>query len=53
VVVVVGAWGTSSEVFLRPLYAVKGSPATFATLEKKMDYSGHLHLLRLFPSQPP
>ena len=32
--VVVYAWGASSEVFLRPLYAVKSSPATFATLEK-------------------
>ena len=27
--VVVGTWGASSEVFLRPLYAVKGLPSYF------------------------
>ena len=27
--VVVGGWGASSEVFLRPLYAVKGLPSYF------------------------
>ena len=29
-------------MFLRPLYAVKGSPATFATLEKKPIYHGSI-----------
>ena len=34
-------------MFLRPLYAVKGSPATFATLEKK---GGRKRLIDLCPT---
>ena len=46
VVVVACAWGASLEVFLRPLYAAKGSPATFATLVFFNPFGLSLHFPR-------
>ncbi len=49
--VVVCAWGASSEVFLRPLYAVKGLPSYFCYPRKKWSLS-HPNRERRIQHQP-